>query len=57
MARTLEPALAASAIRCRGVRDPGDDHGSNGSVGWVGIAGDLVVVATLKPGADRRTYP
>jgi hypothetical protein len=57
MARTREPVWACSAIRSRGVRDRGHDDESNGSVGWVGIASDLVVVATLKPETDRRTYP
>jgi hypothetical protein len=57
IARTREPAAACSAICSRGVRGLGHDDESNESVGWVGIASDLVVVATLKPGADRKTCP
>jgi hypothetical protein len=57
IARTRDPAAACSAIRSRGVRSLGRDDGSNGSVGRVGITSDLVVVATLKPVADRKTCP
>jgi hypothetical protein len=57
IARILQPASAWSATLSRGVRKLGREDGSNESVGWVGITSDLVVVATLKPGLDRKTCP